>query len=168
MTAARVGARDPLVVGLGSPDRGDDAVGPVVAGRIATLRLPGVRVVKWEDPTSLIDLWTGHDLVVVIDAVCSGQTPGTLAILESGEAAERLPDAAWAGTGRGGTHAFGLAAAIELARALHRLPGRVVLIGIEAGGLGHGEPLSAPVAAAVDAASHAVVALLSDATGVEG
>ena len=127
MTPPRVGAGPALVVGLGSPDRGDDAVGPTVARRVATLRLTGIQVVEREDPTSLIELWDGRDLAVVVDAVCSNGVPGTLMIMESGVGGAPLTDDAWTRTGRGGTHAFGLAAAVELSRALHRLPRRLVL-----------------------------------------
>ena len=166
MTPSRVGAGLALVVGLGNPDRGDDAVGHTVARRVAALRLPGIQVLEREDPTSLIDLWDGRDLAVVVDAVCSSKVPGTLVIMESGVGGAPLTDDTWTRTGRGGTHAFGLAAAVELARALHRLPRRLVLIGIEAGGLDHGEPLSAPVGAAVEPAVEAVLGILSEAGAV--
>jgi len=149
-----------LVVGLGSPDRGDDAVGPVVARRFAALALPGIRVIEREDPTSLIDLWGGYDVAVVIDAVRSTGVPGSLVVLESGGDAGPLPEDAWARTGRGGTHAFGLAASVELSRALDRLPRRVVLVGILAAGFEPGEGLSQPVDAAVGRAVDAVVAVL--------
>ncbi|HEY5553668.1 MAG TPA: hydrogenase maturation protease, partial [Cellulomonas sp.] len=78
MTSSRV------VIGLGSPDRGDDAVGPEVARRVADLHLPGVTVVEHEDPTGLIDLWDTADLAVVVDAVRSGSAPGSLLVVESG------------------------------------------------------------------------------------
>ena len=163
MTRPRVGAGQALVVGLGSPDRGDDAVGPTVARRVAALRLPGIQVVEREDPTSLIDLWGDRDLAIVVDALCSDGVPGTQMIMESGVGLAPLPEDAWTRTGRGGTHAFGLAAAVELSRALHRLPRRLVLIGIEAGGLEHGEPLSAPVGAAVEPAVEAAIGILLEA-----
>ena len=53
-----------------------------------------------------------------------------------------------------------------MARALHRLPRRLVLIGIEAGGLDHGEPLSAQVSAALEPAVDAVIGVLPDARAV--
>lgn len=156
-----------LVVGLGSPDRGDDAVGPLVARRVAALGLPA-RVVEREDPTSLIDLWSDVDLAVVVDAVRAGRPAGELVVLESGAAAGPLPEAAWARTGRGGTHAFGLAAAVELARALGRLPARVVLVGVTAGGFGYGEPLTGDVAAAMSAAVDTVAAILQGRPATSG
>lgn len=159
--------RRALVVGLGSPDRGDDAVGPLVARRVAALGVPA-RVVEWEDPTSLIDLWSDVDIAVVVDAVRAERPAGELVVLESGAAADPLPAAAWARTGRGGTHAFGLAAAVELARALGRLPGRVVLVGVSAGGFEYGEPLTGDVAAAMSAAVDTVAAILQDCPATSG
>ncbi len=144
MTATR------LVIGLGSPDRGDDAVGPVVARRVARLGLDDVAVLEHEDPTGLIDLWVGADVVVVGE-------PGGLVVIETGADAEPRADLAWARTGRGGTHAFGLAAAVELGRALHRLPTRLVLVGVEAATFEHGAPLSPAVHKVLDAAVGAVV-----------
>jgi hydrogenase maturation protease len=150
-----------LVVGLGSLDRGDDAVGPVVARRVAELAPLGVRVLVHEDPTDLVESMTGASGVVVVDAVWSpGTAPGELLVLEAGEGAGPLPEDAWARTGRGGTHAFGLAAAVELARALRRLPHRVVLVGVAAGGFDHGAPLSPGVAGAVGAALDAVLRIV--------
>lgn len=159
-----------LVIGLGSPDRGDDAVGRAVAAAVAlaVAHQPssGVRVLAHEDPTGLLDLWADADLVVVVDAVRSGATPGTLLVLDAGAGSPSIADHAWARTGRGGTHAFGLAAAVELARALHRLPDRLVLVGVEGEAFDHGEPLSAAVAAAVPAAVRAVLDVLAPQTDV--
>ena len=138
-----------LVVGLGSPDRGDDAVGGEVARAVAALAPPDVEVVEHEDPTDLIELFSGRSLVVVVDAVRSGTGTGTVRVLETGVGGEPLPETAWAGTGRAGTHAFGVAAAVELARALRRLPPRVVLVGVEAAAFDYGAPLTPEVAAAM-------------------
>lgn len=158
MTASRSAAPQPtLVVGLGSPDRGDDAVGGHVARAVAALADPGVVVLQHEDPTDLIELWTGRDRVVVVDATRSGAAPGTLRVLDTGAARAPLPEAAWARTGRGGTHAFGLAEAVELARALRRLPARVTVVGVEAASFEPGAALSPAVAAAVPDAVDAVL-----------
>ncbi|MDF2092175.1 hydrogenase maturation protease [Knoellia sp. 3-2P3] len=153
----------PLVVGLGSPDRGDDAVGVVVARAVAARHLPGVDVVAHEDPTDLVELWSGRELALVVDAVRSGAEPGAVVVLETGASGERLPESAWGRTGRGGTHAFGLAAAVELARALRRLPDRVVLVGVEAASFDHRATLSPTVAAAVPTAVERVLATVGEA-----
>lgn len=154
---------EPLLVGLGSPDRGDDAIGPTVARAVSALGLPRVEVVEQEDPTSLLDLWTDREMAVVVDAVSSGGSPGSLLVLETGQGDTPLPDSAWSATGRGGTHAFGLAAAVELARALGRLPRRLVVVGVEADGFQHGQPLSPSVARSVPRTVDAVTRLLREA-----
>jgi len=142
-----------LVVGLGRGDRGDDGVGPAVARAVASRLSPDapVRVLEQEDPTALLDLWEGHDHVVVVDAVVTGGPAGSLHRFDLGATGSPLPPEVRAD--RGGTHAFGLATAVELARALRRLPARVVVVGVEAGQVDTGSTLSAPVAAAVDAAT---------------
>jgi hydrogenase maturation protease len=147
-----------LVVGLGEVDRGDDGVGVVAARRVAALRLPGVVVAAHHDPAALLDVWEGHDRVVVLDAVCSGSAPGMVHRLLVGAGQPPLPVSAWAATGQGGTHAFGLATVVELARALHRLPAHVVVLGVEAVSFHEGEPLSEAVAAAVPGLVERVVA----------
>ncbi|WP_296605136.1 hydrogenase maturation protease [Nocardioides sp.] len=145
-----------LVVGIGDPARGDDGVGLAVARAVADRALPGVYVCVHRDPTALMDLWAGRDLVVVVDAVRSGAVPGTVHRLAVGVGETPLPFPAWAASGRG-THAFGLAAVVELARALGRLPEHLVVVGVEAASFGCGYPLSTEVLAAVPVAAEQVV-----------
>ena len=149
-------SRTSLVVGLGDPARGDDGIGLAVARGVAARALPGVSVRVLRDPTALIDLWSTHGLVVVVDAVRSGAPPGTVHRLVVGPGRTPLPGSSWAASGRG-THAFGLAAVVELARALQRLPEQMVVIGVEAASFGHGDGLSEPVCAAVPVAVEQVV-----------
>jgi hydrogenase maturation protease len=140
-----------LVVGLGSPDRGDDAVGPTIAGlvadRVAEHGPDGVLVVAREDPTALVDLMTGRRAVVIVDATRSGSPPGTVAVHDMRPDGPALP--ARTAPGPAGTHGLGLAASLELARALERLPARVTVVGVEAARFDHGVPLSESVAAAI-------------------
>ena len=156
-----IGPRTGLVIGLGQPDRGDDAVGPEVARHVATLAVPHVRVVEHEDPTDLLDAWEGHDTVVLVDAVSSGAVPGTLHVLDAGAAGVVVGGAAWRATGRGGTHGWGIGEVVALARALGRLPQRLVILGVEAEQFDHGAPLSAPVRDAVPQAAAAVLSALA-------
>ncbi len=135
-----------LVIGVGQRDRGDDAAGPVVAGRVEALHLPGVRVIEEADPAGLLDDWAGAGLVVVADAVHSGGRPGTVHLLHAAHG----PLPGWAAGPS--THAFGLADAVELARALGRLPRELVIVGIEAEHFRPGQPVSRPVAEAIDTA----------------
>lgn len=142
--------RSVLVVGVGCLDRGDDAVGRAVVRLVATLGLPGVRLVPDAEPLDLLDDDMTADLVVVVDAARSGRTPGTVLVREVGDG--MLPD--WAGAAS--THAIGLDAVVELARALGRMPRRMVLVGVEAVGFEAGAPLSPEVEDAVPAAADLV------------
>jgi hydrogenase maturation protease len=156
--------RTALVVGLGSVDRGDDGAGPVVAAlvgdELAAHGPDDVHVLEHEDPTALVDLWPGYRSVVVVDAVRSGSAPGTVTVLsiDPGPQGAALP--ARIEPGPAGTHGLGLAAAVELARALDRLPEHLTVVGIHGGSFGHGEPMSASVAAAVPDAVGVVMGCL--------
>ena len=137
---------------LGSPFRGDDAVGPAVAER---LRGAGVEVLDCADePTRLLDLWDGLDTVVVVDAVRSGAPPGTIHRVDAAEGP--LPR----DLGLASTHAMGIAEALELGRTLGRAPHRVVVVGVEGSSFGMGEQMSPAVAAALDALVAATLAEL--------
>jgi hydrogenase maturation protease len=137
---------------LGSPFRGDDAVGPEVAVK---LREEGALLLDCaDDPTRLLEAWTGLDTVVVVDAVSTGAPPGTLHRIDLGH--EPLPR----GLRLASTHALGLAEALELGRALGRAPARIVLLGVEGARFRMGEEMSPEVAAAIDALVAAAIAEL--------
>jgi hydrogenase maturation protease len=133
-----------VVVGVGNVYRRDDGVGPAVAARLRE-RAPGVNAVSCEqEPSRLLDAWAGADLAIVVDGVSSGDEPG---VVHRFDVSERpLP----AGVFHGSTHAFGVGEAIELARALGRLPRRVLVYGVEGREFAAGEGLSPAVAAAVE------------------
>jgi hydrogenase maturation protease len=137
-----------LVIGVGNRFRSDDAAGLEVAERLAAGLDPGsaTRVIPHEgEPIDLLDVWTGAARAVLVDAVRSGAPAGTVHRLDP--IAERLPAALFATS----THALGVAEAIELGRALGRLPAALRVYGIEGASFAAGLGLSAPVAAAVDA-----------------
>ena len=137
---------------LGSPYRGDDAAGSLVAER---LRQAGAPLLDCDDePTRLLDAWAGLDLVVVVDAVRSGAEAGTLHRVEAVEG--KLPR----DLGLASTHAFGIAEALELGRALGRAPRHVVVHGVEGERFVMGEPPSPAVVEAVGSLAEAVLAEL--------
>ena len=145
-----------VVIGLGNSFAGDDAAGVLVA-RIVRERAPG-RVTVFEhegEPTALLDRWDGARLAVVVDATFGGGTPGEVHVLDVTRAP--LP-ASFTGTS---THAFGLAAAIELARTMRRLPERLVVVGIEGERFDAGARPGAAVTAALERAAEQVLALVS-------
>jgi hydrogenase maturation protease len=133
-----------VVIGVGNRLRGDDGAGVAVAQRLRDRVPPGIEVVSCdEEPSRLMDAWEGADSAVLVDTVSSGAPAGTLHRFEAGD--EAIP----AHTFRSSTHAIGIAETIELARALGRLPRRVRVYGIEAGGFTTGAELTSAVEAAV-------------------
>jgi len=151
-----------LVIGIGNPARGDDAAGLAVARCIREAAPGHVTVTELAgDQLALLDAWTGAREVYLIDAVCSGGTPGTVYRFD---AAEPLTARFW----HRGTHTFSLADVIELGRALSRLPGRLSGYGIEGGTFEPGAPLSAEVEAAVQAVTAALLRELRESSSRAG
>ena len=130
-----------IVIGLGNPFRGDDAAGLALARALGA----DPRVIVHEgEPIDLLNRWEGADEVIVVDAVSSGAPPGTIHRLDP------LAEPIQTALSQGSTHALGLAEAIELARALDRLPPQLSVYGIEGERFAAGQELSAPVARAVE------------------
>jgi hydrogenase maturation protease len=125
-----------LVIGIGNPDRGDDAVGLTVAAQVRAATQAGTAVVELSgDQLALLDAWDGGTDVYVVDAICSGGAAGSVyrfdaAVPLDGDFSHR------------GTHLFSLADVIELGRALGRLPARLRGFGIEGAGYELGAALS--------------------------
>jgi len=141
------GPRLTAVIGVGNDRRGDDAAGLEVVRRLRAHASDGVRIVECaDDPLGIIDAWEGADDAIVIDAVRSGAPPGTLHVLEGAQ----LKGQSLKLRGSMSTHAFGVVDAIELARALGRLPERVRIYGIEGESFVMGSGLSPAVARAVE------------------
>jgi hydrogenase maturation protease len=133
-----------VVIGLGNPSRRDDGVGWVVAEAVGR-RLGDRLHVRLGDgePARLLDAWGGARLAVVIDAMRSGAEPGSIRVFEPAEGSAPAPVPALS------SHAAGIAYALALGRTLEHLPGKLVVVGIEAGDTDVGEGLSPRVAAAV-------------------
>ena len=71
-----------LVVGIGAPTRGDDAVGIEVAKAVNGMGLAGVDVVESAEPIQLVDLIGDHPCVVIVDGMLSGAMPGEVAVFD--------------------------------------------------------------------------------------
>ncbi|HYD65836.1 hydrogenase maturation protease [Azospirillum sp.] len=140
----------PLILGVGNRYRRDDGVGPAVADRLAALGI-AVREHSGEG-AGLMDTWSGAERVIVVDATQSGAEPGTFVRLDAGT--QELPR----GLFRYSSHLFGVAEAVEMARALGRLPGDLVIWGIEGAEFGFGEDLTPAVAAAADEVARRIAA----------
>jgi hydrogenase maturation protease len=92
---------------------------------------------------ALITQMNRAERVFLIDACVSGARPGTIHRFDV--SAAPVPAVAVGLS----SHGFGVAAAIELARALGQLPDQCIIYTIEAGSFEMGAPLSPRVAAGV-------------------
>ena len=141
----RQGGEKTVVIGIGNPDRGDDGVGHVVAYALRAQCPRGTLVMTHSgEATSLLAAMDGAARVLIVDACQSGASAGTLHRLDVTK--EPLP------AGRLGfsSHGFGLAEAIELARALGQLPRQCLVYAIEGAVFDVGTGLSPAVANVID------------------
>lgn len=127
----------PLVVGIGNRFRRDDGVGPWVVDALG--EAGHATRVHAGDGTGLLDLFAARDDIILIDATRSGAAPGDLIRLDAHDGPLRADLFHYS------THRFGLAEAVETARALDLLPARLRIYGIEGRDFGAGIGLSDPV-----------------------
>jgi hydrogenase maturation protease len=140
-----------MVIGVGNAWRGDDAAGLAVARRLRELSPAGMEVHEHEgEATGLVETWANAGHVIVVDAAASGAAAGTVRRFDA--TARPLPARAL----RSSTHAFGVPDAIELARALGRLPGRLEVCAIEGADFAAGGTLTPAVARAVEELAQAL------------
>ncbi|MCB1502018.1 MAG: hydrogenase maturation protease [Bauldia sp.] len=138
-------SRPTLIIGIGHPDRGDDAAGRVVAAALRGRVGDGVEVIETDgEAGKLLDLIDGRADVIIVDAGLSGAAPGAIHRLDATAGPMPLPMFATS------SHAIGLSESIELARALGTLPKRCLVIAIEAQRFDLGAGMSPPVTAATD------------------
>ena len=142
-----------LVAAIGNPDRGDDGAGPLVAAGLAGQLPPDVTLItRRGDLLGLIEDWAGFDVVICADAAAPIETPGRIHRIDA--ANDGLPVALSLSSG----HAFGLAEAIALGRALQSLPETVIVYAIEGSGFDGGAPVTPAVAAAAGEAAARILA----------
>lgn len=133
-----------IVIGIGNPDRGDDAAGRAVAQRLHDMLPPEVEIVEHDgEATSLLARLESVATAYLIDASASAAPAG--AVRRFDVAIAPLPQETFSLS----THGLGLAEAIQLASALGQLPDRCIVYAIEAESFEPGAPLSSPVAAAI-------------------
>jgi len=141
-----------LLIGIGNEYRRDDGVGLFIARAVSARKLANVEIIEASgEGAGLIEAWRDQEEVIVVDAVASGAAPGTL---------HRFVVSSFRRAEQGGTtnaqeiparffnyssHAFGLAEAIAMARALKLLLPRLVVYGIEGADFGAGVGLSPAV-----------------------
>ncbi len=132
-----------VVIGVGDPMRRDDGVGPAVLDALRPVLAPEVTVQAClGETTELLDAWQGARLAVLVDATrATPAQPGRIHRLDALAAPARA--------GSAGSHAADLGEVIALARALDRLPARLVVYAVEVADTGYGTGLSTVVSQAV-------------------
>jgi len=110
---------------------------------LAARRLGGIELEG--DTSALVDLLAGASSAIVIDAVRSGASPGTVQRYDVGRTS--LPAAL---SSSSSSHLVSAAEAIELARVLGRLPEMTTVLGIEGERFDLGAAISHRVAAAIE------------------
>jgi hydrogenase maturation protease len=145
-----------LVLAVGNPDRGDDGVGVMVAQNLRG-RLPADVTVlaRSGDMLSLVEDCAGFDVLVCVDAAApmtGSMTPGRIHRFDL--ARDALPRELAVTS----SHAFGLAEAIDLARALQRAPQTIIVYAVEGGCFDGGSALTPEVATAAGVVADQVVA----------
>lgn len=101
--------------------------------------------------TALIEAWKNSDLVVIVDASCSGAKPGTILRFDANK--RTIPAAFF----RYSTHAFSVAEAVELARSLEQLPPCLIVYAIEGKNFAAGVGLSGEVETVVSEVTERVL-----------
>ena len=149
-----------VVIGVGNALRHDDAAGLEVARRLRTQANAAgtpvraeITVLEYEgEPLGLLELWEGAGAAVLVDAIRSGAAPGTIHRVDA--SCEPISVLL---RGSSSTHAVEVGEAIELARALGRLPGRVVVYGVEGLCFDAGSGLSQEVEAVIGSLAETVL-----------
>lgn len=133
-----------IVIGIGNEFRGDDAAGLLVVRRLKEKPPVGVELAEQSgEATALMDTMSRAGTVILVDAVQSGAEAGAIHRYDASEQA--MP----AQFLRCSTHNFSVHDAIEMARALEKLPSRLRVYGIEGSQFEPGSELTPAVQTAV-------------------
>jgi hydrogenase maturation protease len=153
----QAGVRPILVLAVGNPSRGDDALGPVLAERLQALRLPDVEVLsdyqlQVEHALDMI----GRALVVVVDAAASGAAPYAWSSVSA------RPDRSVS------THALSPDALLACHRRLTGAEPRTLVLAVRGFSFRLGASLSRQARQNLERALPALLGLLSAESGVDG
>ncbi len=136
--------RDLLIQCIGNRLRRDDGAAPAVGDRLRAQGLGECVRDYWGEGTELMQDWEVARHVFMVDAAHSGATPGTIHRIDARVFPVPKNFCYYS------THRFGVAEAVELARALDRLPPSLRLFAIEGGCFDAGAGLTASVETAVN------------------
>jgi hydrogenase maturation protease len=141
-----------VVIGLGNAYRGDDAVGLILARRIAARAIPGVGVRIEMSGLDVLKTWQGADVAIIIDAMDLGeQRAGRICRFEYPHnffSEDILVTS---------THSLSFSGVVELANILNQLPPRLIVYGIAGERFTMGTGLSPALNRKVDDALRRIV-----------
>ena len=156
---SRAGRPRIMVVGIGNPDRADDAVGLEVVARLAGRLPPDVALVaRTGDILGLVQDWAGCDALVCVDAAAPMGHPGRVHRVNATNG--NLPPVVSVTS----SHAFALPEAIAMARELKLLPATVVVYAIEGGRFDMDSAMTPEVAFAIGQVAELIIEEVADAS----
>jgi hydrogenase maturation protease len=135
-----------LIAGVGNVFCGDDGFGCAAVRQLARGPIPsGVTVIDFgiRSVHFAFELLEPFDLVIILDAIAKGGTPGTLYLIEPDDDATRPA---------GNAHAMDVGAALAMAREMGAKPGRLLFVGCEPCDVSERFGLSAPVQSVIPSA----------------
>jgi len=138
----------PLVIGLGNRWCGDDAVGPLVIDRLRELKIASVDLIESPaDTLSLINAWAGRKQVLLVDACCDlSLDVGEVVIIESAAVDSAMLTRLNLPTS---SHVLNLLQAIEMSRALGKVPESLTVFAVVGRQFAAGDQLSDEVESAI-------------------
>ena len=140
-----------LVIGVGNEYRGDDGIGVCLAREVQVSNRTRVQVHEVSgELTQLMEWLASHRTVFLFDALEPAGAPGTIQRVEAHR--QVVSDTFF----HASTHSFGVAEAIELARALNQLPAVLIVYGVEGRSFDVGAPLSPEIEQAIPQVIHQV------------
>jgi hydrogenase maturation protease len=129
------------IIGIGNANCGDDAAGCFVAQALRERELPAVRILSASgEPADLLEKFPADGVLILVDAMAEVEGCGRIHRMDTSN--DALPIEAFSSYS---THGMGLPEAIEMARALGRLPPAVIVYGVEGRNFQPGDPLSPEV-----------------------
>jgi hydrogenase maturation protease len=140
-----------LVACVGNPDRGDDGLGAAVARKLEAMLPANANLVERRgDLLALAGGLEGFDALICVDAAAPMGSPGKVHRIDL--AGVELPRELLLTS----THGFGLADAIEFARALGQAPKHIIVYAVEGCRFDAGGAISPEIAAASQEAARLI------------
>jgi hydrogenase maturation protease len=134
-----------LIIGIGNEFRSDDGAGIICARKIKERVNSNASVIENNgDGAILIESWEGFDNVILVDSISSGAIPGTIHKFDGIK--DEFPNENTIHS----SHLFSVADAIKTSKIMNKLPGNLVIYGIEGKSYKLGSKISSEVNKAIE------------------